>query len=274
MKVNLEKELKQETVAHNEQLEKFSGISEMKQLLEHSAGKEREVLGIFGLDENIKKVEAMTGRKIETEKFEKTYGNIYHKSRIESLAMDYRLRFLPLSAFKGGIDPLLATKIVQFCEEHKLEARNQQDSFYVLAPSEDFRLETELHRKPRPIVAQDPLLFYKAEDDRTGQYWTLVHKWGNEFNYFRLLKSWKYKNEVNYGWFQSIMWTSILMMVFTFLIGGASMPFLLTLACCSFLGFIIGMIQLGTMDDSAKANKFTDKNWTDSRYHKTVSWDF
>lgn len=269
--INLEKELVQKNETRKAKLEKLDETEEMKLLMEHMAGEERNVLRHFNLDENVQKVEALRGQMLESEKFTEEYGNSYQYNDIAFLALQYRLRFLPLVKFKGGIDPLLATKMVSFGKKHNADPIAYADNYYVLAPAEDFALETEKHHRPRPIVAQDPLLFYRT--DREGHNWTLVHKWGTEFNYLRMINAFKYRNSAYYVGHWAIVFSAILMVAFCALIGGYTVPMWSIALISSVIGTIASFIKYGCLNEADEKNLFTETNWTDSRHHIMVNWD-
>jgi hypothetical protein len=271
MSIDLQKELTQKNVRRRTELQEFGEVKEMKLLMENTAAEERKILRHFDLDENVQKVEALRGQIIESETFTTEFGNCYQVADIAMLAKQYRLRFLPLSKFKGGIDPLLATKIVAFGKEHNIDPTAYADNFYVLAPAEDFRLTETKHYRPRPVISQDPLLFYKT--DRDGKFWTMVHKWGTEFNYIRMVRSLKYRDASHYVAHWSIVLTAVAMLAFTSLIGGYTVPMWAIALISAVLGTVGGFVKYGCLSDADENNLFTEKNWTDSSYHKTVNWD-
>lgn len=192
--INLEKELEVKTNQRVKESSNFENIKEVKLLLAANGQQEQEVLREFGLNDALIEVETNRGELIQLEKFKQEYGTCFNIKDIKKLAIDYNLKFLPLNLYNGGVDPLLARKILDFCTEHDLDYRAEahSDSFYVLAPYADFKLETNFHKKPepRPIVTLDPLLFYKC--DRNEEIWTYMYKWGSEFTPWRLMSSMKY----------------------------------------------------------------------------------
>lgn len=198
--INLEKELQKATVVKQKEAQQFEGIKEVKLLLQATDNREQELLRSFNLNDTLVQVEENRGKQIQLEKITAEFGASYHIEDIRELASNYNLRFLPLELYNGGIDSQLATKMLQFIDKHDLDARAiaHSDSFYILAPCEDFKLQTNVHEKPapRPIYMNDPLLFYKS--DRNEEVWTFVHKWGSEFTPVRLLTSMKYHSSLGY----------------------------------------------------------------------------
>lgn len=105
--------------------------------------------------------------------------NVYHVNQIKDLCVDYRLRFLDASYFKGEI-PLEATLKVEKLEKlHNIKIKN----FKIIAPSKLFRLEDK----------DDPLLFAPLGNN----YYYLIHKWGTDISPFRKLKMWPFKSVIN-----------------------------------------------------------------------------
>jgi len=178
-----------------------------------------------------------------------------------------------LKQFKGAIDPILATKMIAFGDKHGIDPTRDVDAFYVLAPATDFALEVEKHRKPkpRPVISLDPILFYKA--DRDGNFWSMVHKWGSEFNFLRLINSLRFRDENYYTWHWSLVFFAVYLIGFTALFGAATFSMLTITGLCAVLGFISGLIKCGALTETKRKNLFSNKNWTDGRYHVDIEWD-
>jgi len=105
---------------------------------------------------------------------------IYHISDIEKICIDYRLRFLNTSSFKGQLPYEAITKIKQLEEEHKTSLKG----YKIMAPAKFFRLKN----------ADDPLLFAPIGN----QYYYLIHSWGNELHPLRRLMMWPFKHLENF----------------------------------------------------------------------------
>ena len=102
--------------------------------------------------------------------------NIFHKDTIKNICIRYRLRFLDSNLFKGDY-PKNITKIISDIEKkHETNLNN----FMIMAPSKLFKIKSP----------DDPILFIPIGND----YYYLVHKWGEEFNYFRKLLVLPFKN--------------------------------------------------------------------------------
>lgn len=101
---------------------------------------------------------------------------IYHVDQIREICVDYRLRFLDTKYFKNQIPQEALNKIKQIEKEHELTLRG----FKIVAPSKMFKLEN----------ADDPLLFAPIGNG----YFYLIHKWGNDLNFFRKAWAWPFKS--------------------------------------------------------------------------------
>jgi len=105
---------------------------------------------------------------------------IFHISQIQKLCIDYRLRFLDTSFFKGEYPEEAISKIHQLERTHDTKL----DGFKIIAPSVLFRLKK----------ADDPMLFAPMGND----YYYLIHKWGNDLHPLRKLKFWFVKDLDNF----------------------------------------------------------------------------
>lgn len=104
---------------------------------------------------------------------------IFHLDQIKKICIDYRLRFLDSSFFKGEIPQTAISKIKELETAHNTEIKG----YKIMAPSKLFKLEDR----------DDPLLFAPIGND----YFYLVHKWGNDLHPLRKLMAWPFKNIVN-----------------------------------------------------------------------------
>lgn len=104
---------------------------------------------------------------------------IYHIDHIRKICIDYRLRFLASSYFKGAVPPEAISKIRELERLHQTEVKGLK----ILAPSKLFKLEDK----------DDPLLFAPIGND----YFYLVHKWGNDLHPLRKWIMWPFRNIVN-----------------------------------------------------------------------------
>ena len=126
--------------------------------------------------------------------------NIFHKDTIKKICVRYRLRFLDSNLFKGDY-PKNITKIISDIEKkHDTKLNN----FMIMAPSKLFKIKSP----------DDPILFVPIGND----YYYLIHKWGEEFNYLRKLLVLPFKNIDNLTIF------SVLVSVFFALLGKLFIP--------------------------------------------------
>ena len=168
--------------------------TQAKQLLLTAENKERDALVSAGLDRHIKEIDTTRGVEIEREQFEAKYGNrVLHADEIKALCVKYNLRFLNTHYFNGKVDAQTGMKVAKLMADHKTEmGRDNSDLFYVLAPPRAFALR----EKPKKVVDLDPILFYKIPGSG-GQYYTYVHKWGEDFTIMRKFSGWLFKSVTN-----------------------------------------------------------------------------
>ena len=137
---------------------------------------------------------------INTLNFEKMDSNkIFHEKTIEKICVDYRLRFLDTTHFKGEYPNELDRIVLDLEKEHKTTLKN----YRIIAPSKLFKL-----RSP-----DDPLLFAPIGNG----YYYLIHKWGNDMNRLRKLLVLPFKNLNNllfFSLFVSVLFTIAGKMIF------------------------------------------------------------
>jgi len=162
-------------------------VSEVKGLLGENAADERKILKNMGMDTQVKVASERLGKKIELEKLEDTYGEVYTIDEIKQICVDYKLRFLSAEMYKGNITAELPSVIMRFCKEHNINTDDPYlgRDFKIVAPLSNF----ELMERPK-----DPLLFYQPN---RSEDFVLVHKWGNDFTWTRYAKAWTTKCYTN-----------------------------------------------------------------------------
>ncbi|MCW5516578.1 hypothetical protein [Muriicola sp. Z0-33] len=121
--------------------------------------------------------------------------NIFHINQIRETCIDYRLRFLNTSYFKGDIPLAAINKIKKLEELHDIEIQG----YKIMAPSKLFRLEDK----------DDPLLFAPIGND----YFYLIHKWGKDLHPFRRILVWPFKNIINLALLVVLMSYAVSLMV-------------------------------------------------------------
>ncbi|MBO0341192.1 hypothetical protein [Flagellimonas profundi] len=146
-------------------------LAEVQQILQEDALKESKISDQLNSKNNTRSNE-FDFDLLETDK-------IFHIDQIKDICIDYRLRFLNSSYFKGKIPQEAISKIKHLESAHNTEIKG----FKIMAPSKLFKLEDK----------DDPLLFAPIGND----YFYLIHKWGNDLHPLRKLFAWPFKNIAN-----------------------------------------------------------------------------
>ncbi|MGN7513967.1 MAG: hypothetical protein ACTHOM_06290 [Allomuricauda sp.] len=146
-------------------------LAEVQQILQEDALKESKISDQLNSKNNTRTNE-FDFDLLETDK-------IFHIDQIKDICIDYRLRFLNSSYFKGKIPQEAISKIKHLESTHNTEIKG----FKIMAPSKLFKLEDK----------DDPLLFAPIGND----YFYLIHKWGNDLHPLRKLFAWPFKNIAN-----------------------------------------------------------------------------
>ena len=168
--------------------------------------------------------------------------NIFHKDTIKNICVKYRLRFLDSNLFKGDY-PKNITKIISDIEKkHDTKLIN----FMIMAPSKLFKIKSP----------DDPILFVPIGND----YYYLIHKWGEEFNYLRKLLVLPFKNIDNLTIF------SVLVSVFFAFLGKLFIPSLtLSEVFILFLFLVKGFIFIFFYTFFLTRKNFSESIWN-SKY--------
>ena len=168
--------------------------------------------------------------------------NIFHKDTIKNICVRYRLRFLDSNLFKGDY-PKNITKIISDIEKkHDTKLIN----FMIMAPSKLFKIKSP----------DDPILFVPIGND----YYYLIHKWGEEFNYLRKLLVLPFKNIDNLTVF------SVLVSVFFAFLGKLFIPSLtLSEVFILFLFLVKGFIFIFFYTFFLTRKNFSESIWN-SKY--------
>lgn len=190
---NKKKELKKESLVEKE-------TSPTLLLAETNEVRETEALRTMGLIPEIEEHVEDRGKEIIRNRLEQKYETLYSGEEIKELCMKYGLRFLPTKHFKGPLKEDLGEKILEFNEsENKNSTLSsfEAQNYFILAPREAFS-------RKRSSLKTDPILFYKVDDGDRGttsrddhkkeKYYTIVYEWGNKFNIWRMITSYKHKN--------------------------------------------------------------------------------
>lgn len=167
-KTNIERKLHQ---IKNKQADEAKILAEVKAILQKDLQHENCIANNLKSNK-IGNVNAFEFDLLETDR-------IFHIDQIKEICIDYRLRFLNSSYFKGAIPQKAIQKIKHLEKEHGIEIKG----FKIMAPSKLFKLEDK----------DDPLLFAPIGND----YFYLIHKWGNDLHPLRKLLVWPFKNIAN-----------------------------------------------------------------------------
>ena len=146
-------------------------LAEVRQILQEDALKESKISDQLSSNSNAR-ANDFAFDLLETD-------NIFHIDQIKDICIDYRLRFLDSSYFKGDIPQEAISKIKHLEAAHDTEL----NGFKIMAPSKLFKLQDK----------DDPLLFAPIGND----YYYLIHKWGNDLHPLRKLFAWPFKNIAN-----------------------------------------------------------------------------
>lgn len=162
-------------------------LQEVKSILERNDA-ERMVIRNTLQSKSSTNVNVFVFDHLETDK-------IFHLSQIKNVCIDYRLRFLDSYLFKNTIPEEAVTNIRNLEKTHKTKL----EGFKIMAPSKAFNL----------ISYDDPLLFAPLGND----YYYLIHKWGNDLNWYRKISVMPFKSTAVF-----VLFCLILSVVGTFLI--------------------------------------------------------
>lgn len=188
-KVNLFEELLQE---RNKQISTNELTSLLKNIWSKEDSKKERIT------KSLKNANNGSFNQLKFDKMETN--NIFHKDTIKNICIKYRLRFLDSNLFKGEY-PKNITKIISDIEQkHDTNLKN----FMIMAPSKLFKIKSP----------DDPILFIPIGNN----YYYLIHKWGEEFNYLRKLLVLPFKNIDNLTIF------SVMVSVFFALLGKLFIP--------------------------------------------------
>ncbi len=149
-------------------------LDEVYRILEQESEQDNRILDQIG-QRSSNAENSFSFDALETER-------IFHIEHIKQICIDYRLRFLNSSYFKGEIPQEAVSEIKKLERLHDTELKG----FKIMAPSRLFRLEDK----------DDPLLFAPIGNG----YYYLIHKWGNDLHPLRRIFAWPFKNVINLAW--------------------------------------------------------------------------
>ena len=165
---------------------------------------------------------------------------IFHISQIRTICIQYRLKFLNTSFFKGDYPVETISKINELENSHDVRI----EEFKIVAPSILFRLKK----------ADDPLLFAPLGND----LYYLIDKWGNDINLSRKIKYWPVRSFDNFAFsllITSIVLTGLSHRLFFGEEGTVAQFFVV------FLFFLKGVIGMALFYGVAIGKNFTEFSW-------------
>ena len=144
--IDLIDELNQVEISSNNVVELF------KKQVENDENQEKEIL---------KNLSNLSTKVNTVDLHDYNSNNVYDLNSIKSIAIKYRLRFLPTKYFKNKIpnEAIFKVKALEKANDTSIK------QFYILAPSKNFDLED---------INKDPLLFAPLSNGK----FLLIHKWG------------------------------------------------------------------------------------------------
>ena len=81
----------------------------------------------------------------------------------------------------------------------------------MMAPQEMFELRDEKYISKAELRRQaDPAIFYQIDE----KHFRLIHKWGADFTIFRLIEGFRWKSWWSHQWFNTVMVSPIVAMLF------------------------------------------------------------
>lgn len=235
------------TVDQSEQLI----LKEAQNIIQNAERDDLDVLNKVGLGANIAKAVSIKNRMESEMKFKE----VYDLKAIQKLAINYRLRFLPASLYRGTIDPILPTKIKDFAKDNNIllstpnphdewmNRHRPSDKFYILAPSSSF----ELQKRPK-----DPIMFYKINDNK----FAFVHKWGNDLSISRLVKYYPLRS---FGHMATIVY--IIQLTACYVVCNNILPSLFIALVSTVISFLIGTLINIFPDFEGGFIQFSNYNW-------------
>lgn len=264
MSINLQEELLKIKEVSNQNTD--NAVKEVKLLLAGDESKDLEIIRFLAPNSKLVKHEEQLGRKIEHDRLDAEYGDVFTSEQIKSLAIKYRLRFLPSNMYHGTLPVTTVSKLKEFAKEKKvsLDQYTMSRNFFILAPAESFKL---LERE------KDPILFYKLND---GHY-RMIDKWGDDFSFTRLIIGLANKNQTNRILANHIIASALALVIPTLfvLINALAWHFLtidfmptgVVIGVGLFVFTVINIITLAGIDSDCGRtdidSQYTQNNWDD-----------
>ena len=212
-KIKLDQELR--NIAQQDR-EKQEPLNEVKMLLAGDAQEDLKIMRHLAGNSVLIQQEKEMSKIMDLEKHNTQYGQTFTLEQVKALAVKYNLRFLPSSGFKGKMDVEAISKLKQFAKDYNVSCTDEHSlssRFMMLAPAESFHMDVKdlkgIRQAEREKIARekDPILFYKID----ANHLRMVHKWGTDLSWHRLLSGYYWKNFTNYC--KVNMWACLLMLI-------------------------------------------------------------
>jgi hypothetical protein len=258
-KVDLEKELNTLQEKRMEILNEHTVIEDVNRLLANDGAQDAQILRDLGMDHQIKIASDQKEARLTIEKFvSENKGGVYTLEDIRKIACKFALKFLRTDNYKGAVDPVMIQKLKTYLKEKNMELSEARlgFNFFLLAPPESFNLKVVDRIQREPI---DPVLFYKLDDN----HYKMIHKWGNDFTWYRQWLGFKWRNASTHTWIQiaklvglmgAFLWFGI---QFGKLFAGAKPGDINSLGVIYIIGSIVTTVALGVIF-IGKAVEFAD----------------
>ena len=169
-RVNLQREME---LLRKKEMKEQEILEEVRRVLQKEQESEEEILHRICDGDS----EGNNSNKFNFDLLES--GRIFHRSQIKKICVDYRLRFLNTTFFKGDLprEAIFAVKELEIKHGIKIHG------FKMVAPAKYFRLEN----------ADDPMLFAPLGNN----YFYLIHKWGTDMHPLRKFLMWPLRDLEN-----------------------------------------------------------------------------
>lgn len=225
MMIDLLKELQKE----KRKEERNSPLEEINEILENEFTKEETILNRL---KNSQQSDTVIWEEVDQT-------NVFDLKHIKKLCIKYRLRFLDSSLYTEGIpyEAVLRIKDLEGMLGKPLT------NFKILAPKQLFKLSDK---------DSDPILFLELSNNK----YYVIHKWGGELNFFRLLLAFPMRDFMSMFFF-----LFALSLIFSYLVPTPSMLAFAFLTIHSFIGIcgLACLVMLGFREN------FSEVEW-DSQY--------
>jgi hypothetical protein len=255
MAVSIEKELNKKV---QKEIKMVEPLKEVKLLLEGDAAEDARILRGLSNNSQFNRMERAVGEQVELERLKADYdGKVFKLETIKKLAIDYHLRFLNSTHYSGAYDVEVAAKIKDFARvtNTQLTDAGLRNDFFVLGPEELFELRHEKYISKKNV---DPVIFYKIDST----HYRLIHKWGKDFTFFRLLDGYRYKSWWHHQFFNTVMLLPISTLIFSLIFNVVNHPVvLIPTVLTSFLAAYITWGYSKHNESKQIDGYFSTENW-------------